>query len=146
MNLYQRRTQGSHPDQAFYGVPTSDEERFVLLDRVHELGCVYWDSAQLYGDSEELLGKWFQRTGKRKDVLHDLPRRGLRQSLIGAQIFLATKFGNKVTPDGRREINNDSDYIRSAVAESLKRLQTDYIDLLYWSVTHAARVEEPEPC
>lgn len=55
--------------EAFYGVPTPDEERFKLLDRVYELGCVHWDSAALYGDSEELLGRWFQRTGKRKEVM-----------------------------------------------------------------------------
>ncbi|KAI4098390.1 MAG: hypothetical protein LQ339_006445 [Xanthoria mediterranea] len=98
---------------SFYGVPTPDSERFALLDRAHELGCTHWDSAALYGDSEELLGKWFQRTGKRKDI------------------FLATKFGNHVTPDGGREIRNDSEYIHMAVAKSLERLQTDYIDLLY---------------
>lgn len=50
------------------------------------------------------------------------------------QIFLATKFGNHVTPDGGREIRNDSDYIHMAVAKSLERLQTGYIDLLYWYV------------
>jgi predicted oxidoreductase len=50
------------------------------------------------------------------------------------QIFLATKFGNHVTPDGGREIRNDSEYIHKAVAESLRRLQTNYIDLLYWFV------------
>ena len=53
---------------AFYGVPAADEERFELLNRVYELGCVHWDSAALYGDSEELIGKWFQRTGKRREV------------------------------------------------------------------------------
>ncbi|KAJ0107294.1 hypothetical protein J7T55_015759 [Diaporthe amygdali] len=98
---------------SFYGTPPPDEERFQLLDRAYELGCTHWDSAALYGDSEELLGKWFQRTGKR------------------SEIFLATKFGNHVTPDGGREIRNDPEYIRQAVAQSLERLQTDYIDLLY---------------
>ncbi|KAH6663648.1 aldo/keto reductase [Halenospora varia] len=98
---------------SFYGVPTPDEERFKLLDRVYELGCTHWDTAALYGDSEELLGNWFQRTGKRNEI------------------FLATKFGNHVSKDGGREIKNDPEYIHMAVAESLKRLQTDYIDLLY---------------
>ncbi|KAI2635717.1 putative aldo-keto reductase [Hypomontagnella submonticulosa] len=98
---------------SFYGVPPPDEERFKFLDRAYELGCRHWDSAALYGDSEELLGKWFQRTGKRKDI------------------FLTTKFGNHVTPEGGREIRNDPEYIRQSVAESLERLQTDYIDLLY---------------
>ncbi|KAH9884333.1 NADP-dependent oxidoreductase domain-containing protein [Xylariomycetidae sp. FL2044] len=52
---------------SLYGVPPSDEERFEFLERAYELGCTHWDSAALYGDSEELLGKWFQRTGKRKE-------------------------------------------------------------------------------
>lgn len=50
------------------------------------------------------------------------------------QIFLATKFGNHVSADGGREIRNDPAYIRQAVRESLQRLKTDYIDLLYWYV------------
>ncbi|KAK7737323.1 hypothetical protein SLS53_006626 [Cytospora paraplurivora] len=98
---------------SFYGVPPPDEERFRLLDLAHESGCIHWDSAALYGDSEELLGKWFQRTGKRKEI------------------FLTTKFGNHVTPDGGREIRNDPEYIRQSVAQSLEHLKTDYIDLLY---------------
>lgn len=68
----------------------------------------------MYGDSEELLGKWFEQTGKR------------------SAIFLATKFGNSVTPEGGREIRNDPEYIRQTVNESLKKMKTDYIDLLYW--------------
>lgn len=53
---------------AFYGKPGSDEERFEFLDRAYELGCTHWDSAQMYGDNEVLLGKWFKRTGKRNEV------------------------------------------------------------------------------
>ena len=53
---------------AFYGTKPPDEERFAFLDRAYELGCRHWDSASMYGDCEELLGKWFQRTGKRSDV------------------------------------------------------------------------------
>lgn len=45
-----------------------DEERFAFLDKAYELGCRHWDSASMYGDCEELLGKWFQRTGKRNEV------------------------------------------------------------------------------
>lgn len=68
----------------------------------------------MYGDSEDLLGSWFEKTGNRN------------------KIFLATKFGNKALPDGKRMICNDPDYIRQEVENSLKRLKTDYIDLLYW--------------
>lgn len=98
---------------SFYGKPPPDEERLQFLDRAYELGCTHWDSAALYGDSEELLGKWFQRTGKRNEI------------------FLATKFGNHVTPEGGREIRNEPEYIRQSVQKSLERLKTDYIDLLY---------------
>ncbi|KAK6081005.1 aldo/keto reductase [Seiridium cupressi] len=98
---------------AFYGTKPSDEERLKFLDRAHELGCVHWDSAAMYGDNEELLGKWFEKTGKRNEI------------------FLTTKFGNHVTPDGGREIRNDPEYIRESVYDSLKKLKTDYIDLLY---------------
>lgn len=89
----------------------------------------------MYGDCEELLGKWFQRTGKRNEVR--VPGQILdMQSRIGyslpEQIFLTTKFGNFVTPEGGREIRNDPDFIRQSVAESLEKLQTDHVDLLYW--------------
>lgn len=53
---------------AFYGTSPPDDERLRFLDRAHEIGCIHWDSAALYGDSEELLGEWFQRTGKRNEV------------------------------------------------------------------------------
>ena len=52
-----------------YGVVPSDENRLALLDRAYELGSRFWDSSDVYGDSEALVGKWFKRTGKRDDVL-----------------------------------------------------------------------------
>ena len=45
-----------------------DEERLQVLDRAYELGCTTWDSADAYGDNEDLVCKWFQRTGKRSEV------------------------------------------------------------------------------
>jgi aryl-alcohol dehydrogenase-like predicted oxidoreductase len=45
----------------FYGTPASDEERFKVLDRAIELGCSYIDSADIYGDNEDLLGKYFKK-------------------------------------------------------------------------------------
>jgi aryl-alcohol dehydrogenase-like predicted oxidoreductase len=53
---------------AFYGKPESDEARFKVLDRAYELGETNWDSADVYGDNEDLIGKWFKRTGKRDEV------------------------------------------------------------------------------
>jgi aryl-alcohol dehydrogenase-like predicted oxidoreductase len=53
---------------AFYGTPRSDEERFQVLDRAYELGETFWDSADMYADNEDLVGKWFRRTGKRNEI------------------------------------------------------------------------------
>ncbi|CAF1201909.1 unnamed protein product [Rotaria sp. Silwood1] len=56
---------------AFYGSIDSDEERFKVFDRVIELGSTYIDSADVYGDSEELLGKYFKKyPHQRKKVSH----------------------------------------------------------------------------
>jgi aryl-alcohol dehydrogenase-like predicted oxidoreductase len=44
-----------------YGNIGSDEERFKVLDRAIELGSTYFDSADIYGDSEDLLGKYFKK-------------------------------------------------------------------------------------
>ncbi len=43
---------------AFYGQTEPDEERFKVLDTVYESGVTFWDTADGYGDSEVLLGKW----------------------------------------------------------------------------------------
>ncbi|KAF9057537.1 NADP-dependent oxidoreductase domain-containing protein [Panaeolus papilionaceus] len=102
---------------AFYGAIENDEERFKVLDTAVELGCTNWDSADIYGDNEDLIGKWFKRTGKRNEI------------------FLATKFG--VTPQGP---NGKPDYVRSACEKSLKRLGIDTIDLYY---LHVLPIEVP---
>lgn len=53
---------------AYYGKIDDDETRFKFLDRAYELGATFWDTADVYGDSEELIGKWFKRTGKRDEI------------------------------------------------------------------------------
>ncbi|KAI0042050.1 Aldo/keto reductase [Auriscalpium vulgare] len=95
----------------FYGEVPPDEERFKILDAVYESGCTNWDTADVYMDSEDLIGKWLKRTGKR------------------SEIFLATKFGNG-SPSGK-VIDGDPAYVKQAFEKSLKRLGVDYIDLYY---------------
>ncbi|KAI9793530.1 MAG: hypothetical protein M1816_007963 [Peltula sp. TS41687] len=95
-----------------YGKVDSDEERFKVLDRAYELGVTNWDTADAYGDCEDLVGKWFQRTKKRDDI------------------FLATKFG-LVTDSGQMSIRSDPEYVKQACAKSLKRLGVSHIDLYY---------------
>ncbi|KZT68421.1 Aldo/keto reductase [Daedalea quercina L-15889] len=98
---------------AFYGKLLPDEDRLKILDEVYASGCRLWDTANVYGDSEDLLGKWFQRTGKRSDI------------------FLATKFGI-VHGDPVRPSHGDPTYVRQSAERSLKRLGVDQIDLYYF--------------
>lgn len=42
---------------AFYGKPKPDEERYALLDHVYKSGDLFWDTADMYNDNEDLLGR-----------------------------------------------------------------------------------------
>ncbi len=105
-----------------YGAPADKKEMTELLAAAVDMGYTFFDTAEVYGtperphDNEELVGKALK------------PYR--------EKIVLATKFGirfdyespqvNKpLVPDSRPEV------IRKSVEESLKRLQTDHIDLYY---------------
>ncbi|PQE27622.1 Aldo keto reductase protein [Rutstroemia sp. NJR-2017a BBW] len=98
---------------AFYGATESDEDRFKILDRAFELGQTNWDSADIYLDNEDLIGKWFKRTEKRN------------------KIFLVTKFANKGYIDSSWSIDSSPEYYREAYIKSLKRLGIKTIDLYY---------------
>ena len=99
---------------AFYG-STDDEESIRTIHRALELGCYFLDASDMYGPhtNEELVGRAI--AGRRDEV------------------FLATKFGIKITPGDppKREINGRPEYVREAVHASLERLKTDHIDLYY---------------
>lgn len=41
-----------------YGSVGTDEGRLKVLDAVYASGCTFWDTADVYGDNEELIGKW----------------------------------------------------------------------------------------
>jgi aryl-alcohol dehydrogenase-like predicted oxidoreductase len=99
---------------AFYG-STDDAESIRTIHRALELGCDLLDTSDMYGPhtNEELVGRAI--AGRRDEV------------------FLATKFGIKITPGDppKREINGRPEYVREAVHGSLERLKTDHIDLYY---------------
>ena len=97
---------------AGYGV-RDDEESVRTLKRALELGVRFLDTADVYGAgaNEELIGR----------ALH----------AERASIFLATKFGIVPGGDGTFSVNGTPGYVRSACDASLRRLQTDVIDLYY---------------
>lgn len=107
-----------------YGLVGSDEERLELLDRNYELGERFWDTADIYGDNERLIGSWFQRAGPGNGPQSESTKRD--------EIFLATKFGFWFDPSQQiGGILSDPEHIKIACAKSLRRLKTDYIDLYY---------------
>jgi aryl-alcohol dehydrogenase-like predicted oxidoreductase len=95
-----------------YG-PADEAESIATLHRSIELGCTFFDTAEVYGPftNEDLLGRSLQ--GKRD------------------QVVIATKFGFKIENGKNVGTNSRPEHIREAVEDSLKRLKTDYIDLLY---------------
>ncbi|KAL2822830.1 NADP-dependent oxidoreductase domain-containing protein [Aspergillus cavernicola] len=95
-----------------YGTTPDEEQQFAILDRALELGATFWDTSDLYGDNEEVLGRWFQRTENRH------------------RIFLASKFGF-ITGGKGFETNSSASYCKKACEASLKRLGVDSIDLYY---------------
>jgi len=95
-----------------FGWTMDEAASFDLLDRAVDAGLNFIDTADVYsswvpghtgGESETILGNWFKKTGKRD------------------QVILATKVGI--------EKGLAPNYIQEAVEDSLRRLQTDYIDL-----------------
>uniref|UniRef100_A0A0W0G1W2 NADP-dependent oxidoreductase domain-containing protein n=1 Tax=Moniliophthora roreri TaxID=221103 RepID=A0A0W0G1W2_MONRR len=108
----------------FYGAVGSDEERFKVLDAVYESGCNHWDTADLYGDSEELIGKWRVVFRRCPSVVSSCTCYRLKRTGKRSDIFLATKFA--VTPNG---IRGDAPYVKEAFERSLKKLGVDYVDL-----------------
>jgi aryl-alcohol dehydrogenase-like predicted oxidoreductase len=101
-----------------YGTPEDRNERESLatIHRAIELGCTFLDTAEVYGPytNEELLAR----------ALKALP--GGR-----GRVVIATKFGFKIEGDATTGLDSRPEHIREAVEGSLRRLQTDYIDLLY---------------
>jgi len=102
-----------------YGTPDERDEResIATIHRAIELGCTFLDTAEAYGPhrNEELLARALQQLGN-----------GARD-----RVTIATKFGFKFE-DGRiAGVDSRPAHVREAVDGSLRRLQTDRIDLLY---------------
>lgn len=109
-----------------WGRQNTEEEAYEQMDYALEQGVNFFDTAELYpvpaqkefhAITETIIGKWFKKTGHRDKVV-------LASKIAGTGDY--TKF--------IRTTGFSKDSLKSAVEGSLKRLQTDYIDLyqLHW--------------
>ena len=100
-----------------FGPQTSEADSFAIMDKGLELGINFFDTANVYGGklgegiTEQIIGRWLSQGGGRRD-----------------RIVLATKVYNAM---GERpnERGLSAYHIRKACEDSLRRLQTDHIDL-----------------
>ncbi len=100
-----------------FGPLTSEAESFAIMDRALELGINFYDTADVYGwelgegITEHILGRWFAQGGSRRE-----------------KVVLATKvFGRMGEWPNQSRLS--ALHIKRACEDSLRRLQTDYIDL-----------------
>ena len=117
-----------------FGWTADEKTSFSILDAFVDAGFDFVDTADVYshwvpghqgGESEAVIGKWFKQGGKRSKVI--------LATKVGAQM------GSDTTKNGLKKA-----YILREVEDSLRRLQTDYIDLYQTHYDDAeTSVEEP---
>jgi len=100
-----------------FGPQTTEEDSYAIMDRALELGINFFDTANVYGGkfgeglTEQIIGRWFAQGGGRRE-----------------KVVLATKVYNRMG-EWPNERGLSAYHIRKAAEDSLRRLQTDHIDL-----------------
>lgn len=100
-----------------FGTLTSEEDAFAIMDKAHDLGINFFDTANVYGRprgegvTESIIGRWFAQGGGRRE-----------------KTVIATKVYGRVG-DWPNQSRLSALHIREACEASLKRLRTDHIDL-----------------
>jgi aryl-alcohol dehydrogenase-like predicted oxidoreductase len=116
------------------GTSTDEATSFAILDRYADAGGSFVDTANCYawwpgpgyrgGESEQLLGRWFARSGRRDDIF--LATKGSawvrdpQAARVGGWDAMAAQFEGA-----------GGDTLRRAIDDSLRRLGTDHVDLYY---------------
>ena len=110
-----------------WGEQNTEADGHEQMDYAVDQGINFFDTAEMYsvpvrpetqGSTERIIGSWFEKTGKRKDII-------LASKIAGPSAFST-------------HVRTDKDYskrtIDEAISGSLKRLKTDYIDVyqLHW--------------
>ncbi|MFJ7944528.1 aldo/keto reductase [Streptomyces sp. NPDC096354] len=118
-----------------FGPQTNEADSHAIMDAALDAGVNFFDTANVYGwgenkgRTEEILGTWFAKGGERRD-----------------KVVLATKVYGNMAAEGDAWPNHhklSALNIRRAVDASLKRLQTDHIDLYqFHHIDRATPVEE----
>ncbi|WP_066404743.1 aldo/keto reductase [Aliarcobacter cryaerophilus] len=115
-----------------FGSSTSKDEAFKILDKAYDRGINFFDTAELYpvspkketiGNTEKIVGEWLKTKP--------------RDSVILATKIAGAASGWFVPPVRHGLTAIDSFHIKKAIEDSLRRLQTDYIDLyqMHWPDT-----------
>lgn len=105
-----------------YGAPTEHEEALRTIRNAYELGYTFFDTAEVYGTeeaphmNEQLVGEALKPF---RDYVQIATKFGIHFDMSSSQV------NHPLIPDSRPEV------IRSSVEGSLKRLQTDHIDLYF---------------
>ncbi|WP_214110267.1 aldo/keto reductase [Acrocarpospora catenulata] len=100
-----------------FGPQTTEEDSYTIMDRAHELGINFFDTANVYGwklgegVTEQIVGRWFAQGGGRRE-----------RTVIATKLY--GSMGEWPNENLLSALN-----IRRACDASLKRLQTDYIDI-----------------
>jgi aryl-alcohol dehydrogenase-like predicted oxidoreductase len=98
-----------------FGPRTSEEDAHAIMDVAHEVGINFFDTANRYGsepgETETIIGNWFARGGGRRE-----------RTVIATKVY--GEMGSWPNEGKLSALN-----IRRALDASLRRLQTDYVDL-----------------
>ncbi|HUA95642.1 MAG TPA: aldo/keto reductase [Acidimicrobiales bacterium] len=97
-----------------FGSQTEEADSFAIMDRAIDAGINFFDTANGYSGSEteKIIGRWFSHGGGRRE-----------------KVVLATKVYGDVAGNWPNDSKLSARHIRDACEASLRRLQTDHIDL-----------------